>query len=317
MRTAAGALVAAFLFSGVASAEQLSIATSPQGTASYSMGAALAKLISEKVGIPARVQPYSGNSVALPALNNGEIDFSICNEIEAVEALNGDGSYQGRKQQNLRMVSLLYPFTVAIYVKKDSPLQTIADLKGQRLTWGYTAMATIKQVVGAMLANGGLTEKDIRPVLVPNVNRGAEDFASGKADAFFHATGTAKVTETDASVGGLRALAMSDAPEAVAAMKKVLPQGYVTEIAPRQGLPGFDKPTKSLGYDYTFIVGKHVPDEIVYRVTKALAANKELLVDSFSGFSGFDPARMAKKMEVEFHPGAVKYLAETHQWPAK
>jgi TRAP-type uncharacterized transport system substrate-binding protein len=168
-----------------------------------------------------------------------------------------------------------------------------------------------------MLANGGLGEKDIRPVLVPNVNRGAEDFAAGKADAFFHVTGTAKVTETDASVGGLRALQMSDAPEAVAAMKKVLPQGYITEIVPRHGLPGFEKPTKSLGYDYTFIVGKHVPDDVVYRVTKALAANKELLVESFSGFAGFDPARMAKKMEVEFHPGAVKYLTETHQWPAK
>lgn len=321
MRIAAGALaallIAALPLAGAGAAEQLSVATSPQGSANYSMGAALAKLITEKVGIPARVQPYSGNSVALPALNNGEIDFSVCNEIEAVEALNGAGSYQGRKQANLRMVSLLYPFTVAIYARKDSPLRTIADLKGQRLPWGFTATATIRQVVGAMLANGGLTEKDIRPVLVPNVNRGADDFAAGKADAFFYATGAAKVTETDASVGGLRALAMSDAPAAVAAMKKVLPQGYVTEIAPRQGLPGFETPTKSLGYDYTFIAGKHVPDDVVYRVAKALAANKDLLVESFAGFRGFDPARMAKTMEVEFHPGAVKYLAETHQWPAK
>jgi TRAP transporter TAXI family solute receptor len=314
--TAALALVGA-LAAGTASAQQISVATSPQGTASYSMGAAIAKLITEKVGTPARVQPFTGNSIALPAVNSGELDFTICNEIEAVEALNGDGAYQGKKQENLRMVSILYPFTVAIYVKKDSALKTMADLKGQRLTYGYTAMATIKQVVNAMLANGGLTDSDIKPVLVPNVNRGTDDFTSGKADAFFHGTGAAKVTEADASVGGLRALQMSDAPEAVAAMKKVLPQVYVVELKPRPGLPGFAQPTKSMGYDYTFVVGKHVKDDLVYNVTKAVADNKELLAEAFAGFKEFDRARMAKKMDVQFHPGAAKYLEEARLWPPK
>lgn len=309
--------LAALVLSGTAAAQQVSIGTSPQGTAGYSMGAALAKLMAEKTPYQARVQPFTGNSIALAGMNQGEVDFSVVNEIEIVEALQGSGSYQGRKQENVRLAAVLYPFTVAILVKKDAPMQTIADLKGKRMTWGYTAQLTLKTVVGAMLANGGLAESDIQPVLVPNVNRGADDFAGGKADAFFYALGAAKVTETDASVGGVRVLPMSDAPDAVARMKKALPQGYVYEVKPRPGLAGVSAPTKVLAYDYVLVAGKHVKDEIVFRLLSAMYENKPILAGSFGGFNAFDPARMAKPMEAEYHAGAQMFLIKNAQWPPR
>lgn len=310
-------VAAALCAAGSAFARQITIGTSPQATAGYAMGSAVAKLMSEKMGVQARVQPFTGNSLAVAGMNRGEVDFSVVNEIEVVEALNGEGAYQGRKQGNVRMAAILFPLAVTIYVKKDSPIQDVADLKGKRLPWGYTAMVTLKRVVGAILANGGLNENDIDPVLVPNINRGADDFAAGKADAFFFALGPAKVTEVDAAVGGLRALPVSDAPAAVARMKKVLPQGYVLEVKPRPGLAGVAQPTRALAYDYTLIVGKHVADDVVYKVVKLLAANKPALVASFRGFGGFNPKRLAKKMDAQFHPGAVKYLKEAGQWPPK
>jgi len=309
--------LAALLASGAAFAQQLSIGTSPQGTAGYSMGAALAKLMAEKTPYQARVQPFSGNSIALAGLNRGEVDFTVANEVEIVEAVKGTGAYEGRKQGNVRMAAVLYPFTVAILVKKDSPIQGVADLKGKRMTWGYTAQVTLKTVVGAILANGGLGEADIQPVMVPNVTRGADDFAGGKADAFFFVLGAAKVTETDASVGGLRALPLSDAPEAVARMKKVLPEGYVFEVKPRPGLAGVAVPTKVLAYDYVLVVGEHVKDEVVFRLLEAIAANKPLLAASFGGFNAFDPARMSKRVEAEYHTGAEKFLIKAGQWPPR
>ena len=309
--------LAALFVSGAAAAQQVSIGTSPQGTAGYSMGAALAKLMAEKTPYQARVQPFSGNSIALAGINQGELDFTVANEVEMVEALKGAGAYQGRKQENVRLAAVLYPFTVAILVKKDSPMQSIADLKGKRMTWGYTAQVTLKTVVGAMLANGGLGEGDIQPVLVPNVVRGADDFAGGKADAFFFVLGAAKVTETDASVGGLRALPLSDAPEAVARMKKVLPEGYVFEVKPRPGLAGVAVPTKVLAYDYVLVAGKHVKDEMVFRVLSAMSENKPILAASFGGFNAFDPERMSKRIEAEYHNGAQLFMVKTAQWPPR
>lgn len=309
--------LAALIASGAAFAQQVSIGTSPQGTAGYSMGAALAKLMAEKTPYQARVQPFTGNSVALAGINRGELDFTVANEVEIVEALKGAGAYQGRKQENVRLAAVLYPFTVAILVKKDSPIQSIADLKGRRMTWGYTAQVTLKTVVGAILANGGLGEADIQPVLVPNVVRGADDFAGGKADAFFFVLGAAKVTETDASVGGLRALPVSDAPEAVARMKKVLPEGYVFEVKPRPGLAGVAAPTKTLAYDYVLVAGTHVKEEVVLHVLEAMAANKPMLAASFGGFNAFNPERMSKRVETEYHAGAQKFLIKAGQWPPR
>ena len=61
-------------------------------------------------------------------------------------------------------------------------MKTIADLKGKRVPLGFSAMRTIDTLVKAILATGGLTEKDVTPVMVPNVIRDADDFASGASD---------------------------------------------------------------------------------------------------------------------------------------
>ena len=104
------------------------------------------------------------------------------------------------------MLAVIFPIYSSIFVKKDSPIQTIAELKGKRIPYGYTAQLTLNRVVDAILATGGLTGKDIVPVLVPNVIRGVDDFAEGKADGGFFALGAAKVSEIDKSVGGIRDL---------------------------------------------------------------------------------------------------------------
>ena len=108
-------------------------------------------------------------------------------------------------------------------------MKTIADLKGKRVALGYSAMRTI-DLLTAMLATAGLTEKDVKPVLVPNVVRGADDFASGAADMFFFAFGAPKVREVDASVGGIRVLDIDE--KGMAAARKVMPYGYLTPCSP-------------------------------------------------------------------------------------
>ena len=65
-------------------------------------------------------------------------------------------------------------------------------------------MRALEPTVRAILATAGLTEKDIKPVLVPNVVRSADDFISGAADMFYFAFGAPKVREVDATVGGIR-----------------------------------------------------------------------------------------------------------------
>lgn len=291
-------------------AQILGIGTAPQGTIGYNIGSAIAKVLAETEQLQSRVQPYSGSSAVFPLVNSGEMDLSVGNTLEAQEAANGEGTYAGRKQANLRVVAVIFPLNVGLFVKKDSPIRSIADLKGRKVTYGFTAQSTLKRVVDAILANGGIDASFIRTALVPNVIRGADDFIEGKADAAFFAIGAGKVAEADKSVGGIRFLALSDEPKAVAAMKKIYPYAYVNEVRPRPNFAGIGVPTKLMAYDYLIVTGAHVKDDVAYRVTRAMHAHKDQLAASLGAFSDFDPATMHKPVPAPFHPGSLRYYAE-------
>ncbi len=238
---------AALVCNGAATAQTLGIGTAPQGSIGYNMGSAIAKVIAETEKLQSRVQPYSGSSAILPLVNSGELDITVCNVLEAQEAANGEGPYNGRRQPNVRVLAVIFPIYSSIFVKKDSPIQTIAELKGKRLPYGYTAQLTLNRVVDAILATGGLTGKDIVPVLVPNVIRGVDDFAEGKADGGFFALGAGKVSEIDKTVGGIRYLPVSDDPAAVAAMQKIMQYAYVTTVNPSPAFAGLAGPDEADG----------------------------------------------------------------------
>ncbi len=58
------------------------MATSGQGTMTYSLGSAVAGLLGDREGMRAVVQPQSGTGVALPLVNSGELDIGFASAIE-------------------------------------------------------------------------------------------------------------------------------------------------------------------------------------------------------------------------------------------
>lgn len=290
--------------------QALGFGSAPQGSIGYNMSSAIAKVMAEDAKLQARVQPYSGSSAVLPLVNSGELDLAVANVLEAQEAANGEGPYNGRRQANLRVLAVIFPLLSSIFVRKDSPIQSIAQLKGKRIPAGFSAQVTLDRIIDAVLANGGVERKDIVPVLVPNVIRGADDFAEGKIDGGFFALGAAKVLEVHKSTGGIRFLPMSDEPKAVAAMQKHMSYAYITEVKPGPAFAGIDVPTKLMAYDYLVTVGAHVKDDVAYRIAKAMYEGKPKLIESLGAFRGFNPDNMGKKMPAPFHPGAMRFYQE-------
>jgi uncharacterized protein len=303
-------LAAAALLAPGAQAQVLGFGSAPQGSIGYNMSSAIARVMSESASVQSRVQPYSGSSAVLPLVNSGELDLAVCNVLEIEEATRGEGPYKGRKQANLRVLGVIFPLYSSIFVKKDSPIRSLSELKGKRLPYGYSAQVTLERIVDAIIATGGLTRKDVRPVLVPNVVRGADDFIEGKLDGGFFALGAAKVAEVDKTVGGIRYLPVSDDPKAVARMQKIMRYAYVKEVKPSPAFVGLDGPTKLMAYDYLVAVGAHVKDDTVYGIAKAMYENKAKLAESLRAFGGWDPDTMNKEMPARFHPGSLKFFKE-------
>jgi len=303
-------VLCAALSAAAAQAQVLGFGSAPQGSIGYNMSSAIARVMSETANVQSRVQPYSGSSAVLPLVNSGELDLAVCNVLEIDEATKGEGPYNGRKQANLRVLGVIFPLYSSVFVRKDSPIKSLSELKGKRLPYGFSAQVTLERIVDAIIATGGLVRKDVIPVLVPNVVRGADDFIEGKLDGGFFAIGAAKVAEVDKTVGGIRYLPVPDDPKSLAAMQRIMPYGYVKLVNPSPAFVGLDGPTKLMAYDYLVAVGAHVKDDTVYKIAKAMYENKPKLAESLKAFNGWDPQTISKTMLASFHPGSLKFFKE-------
>ncbi|HWP34939.1 MAG TPA: TAXI family TRAP transporter solute-binding subunit [Thermodesulfobacteriota bacterium] len=304
-------LLAAWLLAAApVAAQPIGIGTSPQGTLTYSLGATFAKVLTETAGLQARVQPSSGTGVMVPLVDSGELDVGFVNTLEVTEAYTGTGSFNGRPQRNIRMIGVLFPIKVGLFVRKDSPIRTVKDIRGKAIAYGYTSQEIIKTLVDGILANAGLTAADVRTVLVPNLIRGVDEFIAGRVDVGFFALGQAKVAEADAAVGGIRFIPLVDEPAAVAAMQRVVPPSYLATAHPAPGLPGVLEPIKTMAYDYVVFTNARVPKERVYQLTKVLVEQKGALAASMAQFKELEPERMYRESRVPYHEGAIAYYRE-------
>lgn len=293
-----------------AQAQTYGFGTMGQGTNSFSTGSAIAKLMVEDLGLQARVQPSGGTTDFLPDLNGGFLDFGIANILEASDAFNGEGAWQGNPLTNLRIASVVAPLRVAMFVRADSDIQSIADLKGKRVTSQFTRIQTLSKVFPATLANGGLTLDDIIEVPVPHVVPGADAFLDGRADAFFFAVVPSKPAEVHASVP-LRVLPFDDGPEAVARMQEIFPFGRIGTVNPAPPLAFVTAPTNIMEYDNLMITADHVPAAVLEEVAAGLAAGKEQLAATYPALRAFNPAGMVLDgAPVPYHDGVLAWAAK-------
>jgi TRAP transporter TAXI family solute receptor len=304
LRAATAYLVAAIglgLTAYAASAQTYGFATLPPGTLNHTTASAISKIMKEKGGVNMLVQPTAGDQVINPLVGRGEVEIGITNIMEVQDALDG-----GLK--DMRIVSAAHALRTPMFVRKDSGMFKNADLKGKRVTMGYSAMRNIDKTVRAMLAADGLTENDVKPVLVPNVVRSADEFIAGSADMFSFAFGGPKVKEADATVGGIRALEINEG--GMAAAKKIMPWAYLTQIGPGPIFTGVEKPMKVYSFDNVIITSAKVSDDLVYKLLDLMDKNKDDLIAVQPVLREWSPAFGYKQYGVPYHPGALKFFKE-------
>jgi TRAP transporter TAXI family solute receptor len=310
--------VIALLAAGTAHAQNVGIAASNPGSLYHSTGTAVAKLANDVAKLQATVYPFASATVYLPAVNTGEYAFGISNVEELRVAVLGIEQFKGRPYAELRAATILYPLRVAFFVRKDSGIRSVADLKGKRVVDGFGSQKTIPPLLDALYATAGMTRADVQPVNVPNVVGGAEAFIQGKADAFFFALGAAKVEEANASVGGIRALGVKDSAENLEKVRKHFPPAYLRFEDPGPRNVGVLDAIHVLAYDGVLVASAKTPEDTVYRMVKAMHGNKKAMATVFGAMNLFDPNRMVTPLDpIQWHPGAVRFYTELGAWPPK
>ena len=311
---APAALAAGLVFAGAASAQTVGMATSNPGSLYHGISSAVAKAANDS-GLNTTIQPATSPNQYLPLVNANEMEFGVANLEEFIYATDGSHWFKGRENPDLRLVGLIMPIQEAIFVRKDSGIETIADLKGKAMVDGYTAQNTILPHLDAMYATAGMTRDDMQPVQVPSVVGGADAFMAGDAVGFIFAHGAGKVREADASVGGLRALTVPNTPEALKAIQEHWTTAEIVELQPGPGYPGVLEPGAYMQYPQAIFTNAQVSDDIVYQMTKAVYENQKLLGETFAPFKKFDPKEMVGEVgTAQYHPGAIKFYKEAGIW---
>lgn len=306
------------LFASVSiSADQINIGTNPIGAYYHTLGVAVAKVINDHTNLKAVVKPMSGPEAWIPYMARGEMQLGIMNMWDAQMARAGKYEWEklseGKGFPDLRLITPATPNKIGLMVAKDSPVKKIADLKGKKVAGKYPRTSITLQTL-ALLANGGLTEKDVIMVPVHSPPDGVKAVIEGRADSSGTiALGSPVIQELDAKKGA-RYLPLDPSPECVERMRKHFP-GYLVKVEEGPEAIGITGEQYLWAYDNYLVTVSQLPESTAYIITKALYENckefelvhkllKEWNRDSF----------ISKNIVIPYHPGAVRYFKEKGIW---
>jgi uncharacterized protein len=309
------AALGAVATAGTAGAQTVGFATLPPGSILHAQASVIAKVVQDNSKLQVRVIGYGGDAPILDAVNTQKADFLLLDVGEPAEAMRGEGNWKGQAKPNLRNAMTLYGFQMAYWVRKDAPINTIADLKGKRVPSEWVQQTSVIHHMTAYLNAGGIGWNDVQRVPEVNVVRAADDFKSGKLDLLFFAVGAPKVQEVAASVGGLKVLPADALPDSEQRMKKIRSEYYFSTVKPAPHIAGIDKPTQVQTIDFIVGVGTHVKDDVVAEFVQAVHKNKKGLVEGHPNFNAFNPDQAGKlQPRLPYHPGAIRYFKQASIW---
>jgi TRAP transporter TAXI family solute receptor len=318
-------VLATFLFATDGRAQQLpksvAIGSNPPGSLFYALASGMAKVVSEASPMQAQVQPYAGTSTFVPLFDSGELDLGVVNAVDMGMVYQGQKLKVGGRNPfphvpSARLLMRGSPLRSSLIVKKDSPIKTIGDVKGKRVTGEYPAQLAVWYNVFGSLANGGLTWNDVKVVPVPAVNEGVDALVQGRADVTTHAIGTAKVKEADAAVG-VRYIPLDCSKQGEERIKKAVP-GYYLSVVKAGSSTGIVEDTCAYTYDIYLVGHKALPDAVVRNVLQAIWVNVEKLPQFHPGFAEWTKVRAVDpEVTIPYHPAAIRYFKDSGVWSAK
>jgi uncharacterized protein len=287
-----------------APAADLKLMTGPQGGAWVPLGGQL-KDMWEKAVANLSVQSLPGAGIAnVRGVEEGKADVGFGNSISTVDALAGKPPFN-KPHANVCNVATLYPQYFQIVVRADSGINSVKDLKGKALA-AQPRGNTAEEITKHMLQVNGLSYNDVKMSFVSYTDA-VTQVQDGHAQAF--TLGTTIPSGAVMDLAAARDVKLLDLTDQLDAMKKINP-GYTLVTVPKGTYPKQDKDVPVIGYATHIVASCKLPDDTVYAMTKAIAANTSTLATIVRDIAQLKPQGMAEDIGVRFHPGAARFYKE-------
>jgi TRAP transporter TAXI family solute receptor len=309
--TIAVAVLAVAAVSGVARAETfVRMVSGPSGGSWYPLGAKIMQVFDEKIEGISTSNTSGGGISNILAVNGGDAEIGWSYAHTTYNGYVGKGKFS-KAQPDVRHFATLYPAMFQVAVRKDSPIQSFADMKAANISpgkakWTGTAFAE------SVLKSYGFSFDDIKKnggtVHHVSYTESVSLVKDGHIDVFMAATSMpqASFLELEHSPG-IRFIGMSK--QKLDEIIKANP-GYIPGVMPKGVYESVGEDLHTLGIVTNMVVHKDLPDDLVYNMCKVFWENHAAFVEVKGVWKTVTLENALNGAAIPVHPGAKKCYDE-------
>lgn len=226
----------------------------------------------------------------------------------AISAYTGTYRFKGRALPEMRALYTPVTFPITFFVTKDSGVKSVYDLTGKR--FGVRSGSADSAIIKNVLAINGIEPKWMQAKV------GAlTDATKARSIIGYAKAGCPEPNMLD--IASMRPITILAIPKEMSdKANKDRPGWFVQVPIPPGTYPGQDEEVPSVGASTAECVLKDFPDDLAYKITRALYLKGDDIAPTFGGVSKwfalkYKPAERSLKLtNIPFHPGAIKFYKE-------
>ncbi len=300
--------MAAALMAAPASAQQfINVLTGGTSGIYYPLGVALTQIYGKAIpGVKATVQSTKASAENLNLLQagRGEIALTLGDALSLAWKGNAEAGFK-TPLNRLRGVSATYTNYLQIVASASSGIKTMADLKGKRISVGAPKSGT-ELNARAILKAAGLSYADFAKVEYLPFGESVELMKNRQLDVTLQSAGLGVASIRDLA-NSISIVVVPIPPEVTA---KVGDPAYQPATIPAGTYQGQASAVITASIANFLVSHEGVPADTVYRMTKAMYENLDMMVAAHAAAKQIKRENALKGMPVPLHPGAEKYYRE-------
>ena len=306
---AAGILGLAIAGTSVAQT-RISIATGGTGGVYYPLGGGIANVLTKYVPnmqATAEVTGASVDNMKLVGAGKAEVGFTMADT--AWDAYQGQDKFKDNKQA-VRALVVFYPNLTHVVTVEGKGINTMADLKGKRISTGAPGSGTEVMAFRILEAYGIDKDKDVKRERL-SVAESVNALKDGKIDALIWVGGIPTPAITDLAATPNTKIKLIDHADAVDKMREKYGPLYVKDKIAAKSYPGQEKENTNLTVWNILVVNEKADEKVVYDIVKTMFEKKAEIVAVHKDASYLAlENQLTGGSPIPFHPGALKYFKE-------
>lgn len=289
---------------GAFETKQISIASAGTAGTFYIMAAGMADLFGKVLGVNSVAEVTAGSVENVKLLDTERVELAVMQVDVMQDALAGRGKFKA--PVDMVAVAPMYPNVIQIVTLKDSPINSLSDLKGKRVSVGSPGSG-ILATNEIILETAGISMKDIEPQYLSFAET-TNAFRDGSVDA--------AIVNTAAPAPWVVDLETSHEVKLIELSKEEIEKftekfGYfVSAEIPKEAYRSLDKDVATFAVWINLSARGDLPEGDVYEITKTIFDNLDFLKSIHSVGSYVTLENVSKLSSLPFHPGAAKFYAE-------